>query len=375
MPRTGENIYRRKDGRWEARYIKGRKEDGKPRYGYVYARKYAEAKAKALPFRYQYAVSPEPSFGYKGTFADFARAWLADVSQSPVKPLKASTLAFYSTLLRTRLLPAFGERRLEGITREDVSAFLESLLQTGMGTNSALNALGLRNRICKAAAAGNALPANPCGGVTLPRRETVRVPALRVKEQKRLEREALRDRDGLPVLLALYTGMRIGEICALRWEDVDFENGLIHVRHTLQRIAAEGKKNKTALVFGAPKSACSGRDIPLSPSLKTLLREAWKKRAGGYVVSRKSGCAEPRTVRYWFRRIARRAGLSSVRFHTLRHTFATRCVELGVDIATLSRLLGHSSVKMTLDIYAGSTPEQQAAAVRKLDRLRLPAAV
>jgi integrase len=150
---------------------------------------------------------------------------------------------------------------------------------------------------------------------------------------------------------------------------------MIHVRHTLQRIAAEGRKNRTALVFGAPKSAGSCRDIPFSGYLKKLLAEARKKRAGEYVVSGKSGFAEPRAVRYRFRRIAKSAGLSSVHFHALRHSFATRCIERGVDIATVSQLLGHASVKMTLDVYADSTVEQKAAAVRKLDRLRLPEAV
>jgi integrase len=274
--------------------------------------------------------------------------------------------------LRTRLLPAFGEQKLESITQADVKAFLESLLRTGMKINSALNILSLLDRIMRAAVAGNILLINPCCGVSFPKREMVRVSALRLKEQKKLEQAAAKDKDGMPVLLALYTGMRIGEICALRWEDVDLENGLIHVRRTLQRIAVKGDKNKTRLVFGAPKSDCSRRDIPLAPALKRLLKEAWKKRVSEYVISRKNGCVEPRTVRYWFQRIAGNAGLSPAFFHALRHTFATRCLEAGVDITTLSRLLGHSSVKMTLDVYTDSTIEQKVAAVKKLDKLWLP---
>jgi integrase len=365
MARRGENIYRRKDGRWEGRYMKGRKEDGKPRYGYVYGAGYGAVKSRLLRLKHRYlGVGP----GYAGTFSDFARSWLAEAPPGSRKP---STVAFYATLLRVHLLPAFGARALPDITRADVEAFARALAGTGMRGNSARNVTGLLNRIMKAAAARGLLPFNPCAGVSFPGREAAPMPALRRPEQRRLEKEAAKDRDGAAVLLALYTGMRIGELCALRWEDVDLVAGVVCVRRTLQRIPAADGPNKTETVFGAPKSVYSRRSIPLTPSLRRLLKEAARGRAGEYVISRGRGFAEPRAVRYRFRRILEKAGLPLIRFHTLRHTFATRCMETGADVTTLSRLLGHSSVKMTLDIYTDSTPERKAAAINRIGRLNL----
>jgi integrase len=293
---------------------------------------------------------------------------MGELSRSSRKP---STLAFYDALLRTHLLPAFGKRPLRSVTREDVASFFESLLETNMGINSVRNVTGLLCRIMKAAVSGNTLACNPCDGMAQPKRETIPVSALRLREQRKLEGEAVRDRDGLAVLLALYTGMRIGEICALKWEDVDLAAGLVYVRRTLQRVRAENGPRKTETVFGSPKSVRSRRSIPLASSLIEFLKEAECERTGEYVISRGKGFAEPRAVRYRFGRILRKAGIPHMRFHVLRHTFATRCMETGANITTLSRLLGHASVKMTLDVYTDATPECKAAAVNGLDKLGL----
>jgi integrase len=375
MARKGENIYKRKDGRWEGRYIKGRAEDGRPRFGYVYGRRYGDVRAKLLPLRHLYRGIHEPS-GYGGTFSQFAQAWLHEMAASAIRPLKPSTVSFYRTLLNTYLLPAFGERRLNSLTRGDISEFVESLMHRGMKTGSIRNIAGLLGRIMKAAASKGALPANPCGGIALPKRDVSPVRALRVREQQKIEQAAAQDKNGLAVLLALFTGMRIGEICALKWEDVDLAKGVVNVRGTLQRIASEGAGGKTQLVFGTPKSAYANRSIPLTPTLARRLETEMGGRPDGYVVTCRGGFAEPRTLRYRFAGILKAAGVGHVCFHSMRHTFATRCVETGMDVTTLSRLLGHSSVKMTLDIYTDSSPERREASVRKLDRLhaRVPGA-
>ncbi|MDR1132396.1 MAG: site-specific integrase [Oscillospiraceae bacterium] len=375
MARRGENIYKRKDGRWEGRYIRGRKKNGRPAYGYVYGCKYGEVKAKLLPLRQLYAGKQDAEY-FRGTFGEFARAWLAEASCSAAKPLKPSTLALYASLLRTRLLPAFGARPLSSLTPEDIRTHIRFLSETELSANSIRNVLGLLSRIMQAAAAGNAIPVNPCAGVAFPRKELVPVAALRLREQEKLERAAAKDKDGLAVQLALYAGLRIGEICALKWEDIDLEAGVIHVRRTLQRIAVEGGARKTALVFGAPKSIYSRRDVPMAEPLRRALASQDRTRGTGeHVIACKDGFAEPRTVRCRFAKLIKRAGLDPVRFHTLRHTFATRSIEKGTDITALSRLLGHASVKMTLDVYTDATPESMAAAVHRLDSLYGPEAV
>jgi integrase len=368
MAKKGENIYKRKDNRWEGRYIKGRRDDGKPVFGYVYGQKYKNVKAELKLLKRKQEEEETASDVRAVTFSEFADEWLVDPARAALKP---STLAFYNTLINVYLLPVFETRELNSLKREDIRAFVDSLAQKGISASSTRNIVGLLNRMMKAAIIGNMLRHNPCTGVALPKRDTSAVPAMRLHEQKKLEKAALADKDGLAVIIALYTGMRIGEICALRWDDVELENGLLHVRHTVQRVAADAERcdGKTRLVFGTPKSLHSRRSIPLTTSLKRRLENEKLAQTCEFVVSGYDSFTEPRTVRYRFGRLLKQAGLAPVRFHTLRRTFATRCMETGMDITTLSRLLGHASVKMTLDVYTDSTPERKAAAMGKLDKL------
>ncbi|MDR1068917.1 MAG: site-specific integrase [Clostridiales Family XIII bacterium] len=369
MAKRGENIYKRKDGRWEGRYVKDKKKNGKLIYGYIYGDRYGEVRESVLTFKHLGPGQQDEIDGFRGTFAEFAEIWLNAVATSAVNPLKPSTLAFYTGLMRTHLLPAFGPYALDSLTRDDVRVYADALFKTKISVNSARNVLGLFNRIMKAATDGMAF-INPCNGVSFPQKDTVPVAALRLPEQRKLEKAAARDKFGLAVPIALYTGMRIGEICALRWDAVDFDAGMIQVTSTLQRIAVGEGGRKTKLVFGAPKSVYSRRSIPLAPSLKRRLEAQRAERPDDeYVITCKGSFAEPRALRYRFGRLVKKAGLGSIRFHDLRHTFATRCIETGIDITTLSRLLGHSSVKMTLDVYTDATPERKAAAMRRLDKL------
>lgn len=366
MARKGENIYKRSDGRWEGRYVMGRKPDGKPHYGYVYGDKYGDVKTKLLPLKIKYANHGKIVACYLGTVNDWTKYWLDDVMRVRVRE---STLAYYSGTLGKHVLPVFGTRKLSGLTREDMQRLADSLTEKGLSASTVHGIMGVLNRMLKAAVEHNALLLNPYDGVVLPKREPPKVKALCKADQRKLEVVALEDKDGLAVMLALHTGMRIGEICALKWSDVDLEKGVLRVRQTVQRIGNVDGTGGTHVIFGDPKSVHSKREIPLTQTMKQLLAREKARASGEFVVSCRNGMAEPRVVRYWFARIAAKAGLTDVRFHGLRHTFATRCMESGMDITTLSRILGHASVKMTLDVYTDSTWEQKAEAMRRLDRL------
>ena len=369
MIRKGENIYKRKDGRWEGRYIKGRKEDGKPHYGYIYAPKYHLVKERLLPLKLQYSLSDGRQLEFHGTFDVWVRGWL---EQTVCLLVKQSTYSFYHGIIRRHILPAFGKQKLETITTACTQRFIDDLTKKGLKPGTIRGIAGVLNRIFDDAAAKQVLLVNPCKGVVLPKKEAPRVKTLERTSQQQLEREAGKSRRGLSVMLALYTGMRIGEICALRWQDVDLEAGVIQVHQTLQRIPSlTDDARKTRLLFGSPKSLYSERKIPLTAGLKKILEEEQKQSQGDYVISIRGHYTEPRMIRYHFEQILKQTGLEHISFHSLRHTFATRCMETGMDVTTLSRILGHSSVKMTLDIYTDSTPQHKAEAIGKLDKLYL----
>lgn len=367
MARRGENIYKRKDNRYEGRYIKGRKPDGKTIYGSVYGKKYTEVKAKLIPLKAKYAAKRQVTNGFCGTLFDWLAYWLEEVARAKIKP---STYANYYGLIRRHILPVLKGKRLDRLTYEDIQQFVDGLTSKGLCAGSVHGVFRVLNAALKNAVLKHMIITNPCNGVTLPKRAKAGIGAISAKEQQALEQVVIQDKNGAAVLLGLYTGMRIGEICALKWEDVDFTESLIHVRQTVQRIPCVlPDKSKTRILFGTPKSERSLRMIPLSHSMADYLGECKKNADSDYVVSCKDSFAEPRVVEYRFRKLLEQAGIRQVHFHTLRHTFATRCMEMGVDITTLSRLLGHTSVKMTLDIYTDSVMEQRRNAVHMLSRL------
>jgi integrase len=360
MARKGENIYKRKDGRWEGRYIKGKKENGKPRYGYVYGAKYGEVKGKLLPFKLRHADRPEAAERLPCLFRDRLAAWLASASES----LRPSTLASYRRMARVHLLPALGDKPLHTLDREALEAFAESLKAKNLSGGTRRNILRLLLSVLGQARAGE------LEGFTLPQAEKRKVPVLSRSEQERLESTALRDEKDAAVTLALYTGLRLGELCALRWEDVDLPEGIVHVRGTLQRLENETAAG-TSLRFGPPKTLSSERDVPLPGSLLGYLKELKARADGEYVVACKGSFAEPRVIQYRFHALLERAGLRRVNFHALRHTFAVRCMELHMDVTTLSQLLGHASVKLTLDVYTDSLMEHKKREIQALDSLCL----
>lgn len=367
MAKRGENIYKRRDGRWEGRYIKGRKLNGAVHYGYVYGSKYSEVKRKLLPLKCSRAAKCGQEREFSGSLNDWAAYWLEEKMRGKIKE---STYAFYRSLLKQHILPLLGKRRLTSIRRADIEDFKKALTGKNLSSSSARGALNLLFRVFNAATASGLLYVNPCAGVEQIKLERRKRPVLTQEQQARLEAAAETDKDGLAVTLALYTGLRIGEIAALKWSDIDFEGGTLSVRQTLQRIGSASREGaRTQVQLTSPKTESSMRCIPLVPFLKQRLKLEKAKAKTEYVIPCAGGFAEPRLIRYRYKRLLKAAGLSGLCFHSLRHSFATRCIELGMDIPTLSQILGHSSMKMTLDVYAHVTSVHKAEEIKKLDFL------
>lgn len=388
MPKKGENIYRRKDGRWEGRYIKERNElTGNTRYGYVYAQSYNEC--KHLKVLAEAGITAKASSNKTATVAMLLDEWLAEKRAEP--NIHESTLQQYKRHIEQHIKPVLGVARVCRLTWEDLNRF--RLRQSSSGRLDGRGGLSasvvatqmiiVRSMLDLALRMGviSALPEQVGKKKNAdPQRKEVRV--LEVWEQERLElllaqglaEEVTRSKGlSMGVLFALYTGLRVGELGGLRWRDVDLTTMKMTVRHTLQRIGAtEGNAAKTELVLGPAKTQRSRRTNPLNRAIGTLLQEYYeslptgRRGAGDYVFTYGSGCIEPRLFQQFFKRLVTQAGIADANFHALRHTFATRCLEQGIDFQTLSELLGHSDATVTAKRYAHSMPQHKAECLERL---------
>ena len=356
MARHGENIYKRKDGRYEGRYVIGKTCAGRSRFGYIYGRQYAEVK-RALLLKKAECARPAGDY-YKGSVSDWMQFWMESELRGSVK---VSSYQTYASLLRKHLLPGLGRMKLAGVTPGDVREWIESMELSGLAASTIKGAFRLLAAAMKAAWEDGRIAKNPCRKLRIQRSEHEEQRVLTRGEQDLLKKSAVGPRE-LPPLMCLYTGLRLGEVCALKWSDVDWERGTIAVRRTAQRVL---QGPRTLLMIGAPKSVHSRRVIPVPAFLLERLR-ALMRETDGYIFGSATVPAEPRTLQRRFKRFMERIGIQNAHFHTLRHTFATRLLEIGVDVKTVSVLLGHGSTKTTLDCYAHSLLEQRFAAMRKL---------
>lgn len=363
MAKRGENIYKRKDGRYEGRYVVGKTCGGKTRFGYVYGYQYGEVR-KALILKKAEHARKLPSVGSRETVAEWMARWMSEELLGSVKPSSYQT---YVRICKKHLLPRLGSIRLAQVTPELVQAFVTELQRAQLANSTVKNIYRLFSAAMKGAFEEGLIPKNPCRKIKIQPCEQREQRVLTRSEQQRVKEAASGDRD-LPTLLSLYTGMRLGEVCALKWSDVDWERGTIAVQRTVQRVAQGDRSNrKTALVVGAPKSRQSRHVLPVPVFLMEQLRQKFRRDPNKtYLFGSASSAAEPRTVQRRFKHLMARLGISNVHFHTLRHSFATRLLELGADVKTVSVLLGHGSAKTTLDYYAHNLTEQQRLAVSLL---------
>ena len=352
MPRRGENIYKRKDGRWEARYVKEITADGKKKYGSVYASSYKEVKAKQQLCILQPTENHNP---IRITVTELIAEWLSSM-KNQVKPC---TYQKYECVCRNHIFSDLGTIAVRYISRFTIMSFTERLLEKNLSTktvNDILIVLGLALKY-----------AQETYSITVPKINYIKenqkeMRVFSVQEQKVITEYLLQQIDihKFGVLLALYTGMRIGELCALRWDDITDE--YIIINKTIMRIKSE--QGKTEVKIGSPKSESSNRIIPTPKCLLPMINQF---RGNGYVLSNdKLKYTEPRLMQIKFGKMIDECKIKKANFHALRHTFATRCIEAGVDVKTLSEFLGHSDVKTTLNRYVHSSFELKQKSMEQL---------
>lgn len=370
MSKKGENIYKRKDGRWEARYKKGVAENGRIIYGSIYGKTYREVKEKRESF-----VKSGTSKGSRkksaNSFQHYCDEWIF-INKSRVKE---STFARYKTGIDKHIMPFFGIHATWDITTELVTEFTNQLIaEKQLSAKTVKDILVLLKSILKYMAKFE--PSLSSAEVYIPKPPAKEIRVLSNDEQKKFVEYLLEDMDSCKfgILFALMTGLRIGEICALRAGDISLSDKTVTVRETMQRIPNTGDNSaKTKIIFTAPKSNKSARIVPLTNTAFELCSKmsANCSPRAFLLTGSETKFIEPRVLQYRIKKYSEDCGIEGLHFHVLRHTFATRCVEVGFEIKTLSEVLGHATPQITLERYVHSSLEFKRKNMSKLEALGL----
>ena len=288
------------------------------------------------------------------------------LAPAEARRIRESSYIKYRAILERHIKPRLGSRRLGGICTASVDAFTRELLETdGLSVKTVHDILSVLHSVLKDTEARR-----PAGALAVqiryPKGKRREMRVLTIEEQKRLVAYLLHPTDSCKfgLLLALYTGLRIGELCALRWSCIDLREQTIRIAATMQRLGGTGEG--TRIVIGAPKSDSSLRTIPLPAQIAVLCRHMQPVDPEAYVLTGGPAYMEPRTLQYRLKRYTAACGLEGVHAHTLRHTFATRAIESGFELKSLSEVLGHATTAITMERYVHSTLEMKRTNMNKL---------
>ena len=348
MAKKGINIYKRKDGRFEGRVHVGYKADGSKKYKSVYGRTLSEVKDKMTLL---YSVKSENStLKLKLTVREAAEEWL----NAARLRVKESSYVNYANIVNKHILPILGGAYIASLTTSKINEFISSKLTSGkLSGKGGLSAKSVRD-IMTVYRSIERYVYTEYGiretNFTMPKTYSQATDVLNVKERKALETYLIENmnRTNMAILICLFTGLRIGEVCGLKWEDIDFGENTLFVKRTVQRVSRNGK---STVITGTPKSRTSVRIVPV-PNL--------------YIITNSIKPTEPRTMQNRFKAVLKACQLRDVNFHLLRHTYATVCIEKGFDPKALSELLGHADASITLNRYVHSSMEIKKNYVSRL---------
>lgn len=358
MARRGLNIYKRRDGRWEGRYKCGYTADGKAKYRSVYAKSYSAVK---LILEERRAAESKGLTRCTASVGEIINLWLSDVRLK----VKESTYANYAMKLKKHILPCFAGLKYDMLTAQRLNEFICCKQDSGLSAKYISDIVIILKSAAKFVSKNYGY-VNRIEYVTLPKSKEKAEKILLDKSEQNQLRTALINNStpsDTGILLASVTGIRIGELCALKWSDIDFEKGILTVRRTVQRVMKDGGGTKLAIT--SPKSDKSRREVPLPDFIIPILK-ANRSASGNYILSGSEKLTEPRTMQYRFKSLLKKLNLPEVNFHSLRHMFATNCISVGFDVKTLSEILGHSSVETTLNRYVHSSIEQKISCMKML---------
>lgn len=313
--------------------------------------------------------------------------WLHKWFELYTKPnVKQSTAVSYECYIRNHITPTIGSIKMSKLNLEILQRLFNKISETH-APKTVRNIRMMLHSAFKYAFLEGLIPINYIEYVITPSVVKKEMRVLTRSEQDKLI-IAVTNTDepyAFGILLCLTTGIRIGELCALKWEHIDFDSEKLKIRQTIQRLMKlddDGEKNSTSLVIGTPKSNSSIRDIPIHDIIKVLQmhRENMIKHYGSaivnsseYIITHRLGHpTEPKTIQKYFKKTLADACINEANFHSLRHTFATRALEAGVDFKTLSILLGHSDISVTMNCYAHVLDDTKSNAMSSIISVILP---
>lgn len=366
------SVHLRKDGRWEGRAVIGYDDKGLPVTKNVLAKTKSEcaAKLKTLKDSIQAPAPDQPKPGI--LLSDWLDFWY----QSYKKPnLRPNTQMSYERRIYQHIIPALGGTQLDKLTTNDIQQFYAKLKQGGRLIRAEIYGEGLSDQTVRGihttlhavldkAVAEKLIFRNPADGCRLPPARAREMQVLAPEEIQRLLIQAKEDGCFELLLLELSTGLRRGEICALQWDDLNFRTGELRVVRQVHRVKGE-------LVVSPPKTKAGNRSVLLPTPVLSILQEYRKTTLSRWMFPsplKDDSPRDPAAVRRWLQITLERAGCKKIRFHDLRHTFVSASLEHGMDIKTLSTIIGHVSSSTTLNVYAHITDEMRRKAAAKIDQ-------
>ncbi|MGM9970133.1 MAG: tyrosine-type recombinase/integrase [Anaeroplasma sp.] len=303
--------------------------------------------------------------------------WLDDWFRNYIQPTsKIKTCERYYEIIEKHLKIKLGEYELEELTPFVLQRYVTELMCSGniitgkgLAANSVNGIITVIQSSLKLAYTLGEFKEYNADKIKRPRSNEKKISCYTLIEQKKIEEEVLKSKKPklFGIVLCLYSGLRIGELLALEWSDIDFKNGMILVNKTCHD--GRDENGKLCRITGTPKTVSSKRIIPIPKQLISLLKEYEKKRNSKYVISDDGHCIMVRSYQKSFELLQKRIGIERKGFHALRHTFATRALECGMDVKTLSEILGHKNAAITLNRYTHSMMEHKIEMMNKLGKI------
>ncbi len=295
---------------------------------------------------------------------EVAKLWKEDKRQY----VKESTYSAYCLLVTNHIIPYFGDK--EEFVEDDVQQFVLTSLSNGLSEKTTKDIIVVIKMIQKYGVKKRLMPLNPFD-IVYPMTSIKKDLAVMSKDNQKKLLNYLNDNfsfKNLGITICLCTGLRIGELCALKWSDFDLDQKVLKIRHSLQRIyIIDGEKKYTKIKIDKPKTKESNRDIPLINDLYSIIKPLLKVvKLSNYILSNDENPIEPRTYRNYYKKILKKLNIPYLKFHGLRHSFATRCIEAKNSVKTVSVILGHANITTTLNLYVHPNNDEKKKCIERM---------